>query len=146
MEKEVFFRVKYWETDKMGFVYYANYYIWFEVGRNEYFRDLGLPYVDLEKKGLILPVIKSLCEYKHPANYDNLIKLSTRVTNFTPVRVNFCYNVYREKDGLLLAFGETLHAFVNQEGRPVNLKKTYSELFDTLNNKIRVNESPSNES
>ena len=137
MEKEISLRVKYQETDKMGVVYYANFFIWFEVGRNEYFRELGFPYVELEKEGLFLPVVKSSCEYKSPAYYDDLISLKTSVKNFTPARLTFCYNIYRKPDNMLLAFGETIHAFVNNNAKPVNLKKKSSELYDRLNEKLR---------
>lgn len=146
MEKEVSLRVKYQETDRMGVVYYANYFIWFEVGRNEYLRDLGYSYLELEKEGLRLPVVKSYCEYKRPAYYDDLIILKTSIKDLTPVRISFCYNVYRKTgtDDKFLAFGETTHAFVNfvnNEGKPVNLKKNYENLFNVLNSKISCKDS-----
>ncbi len=136
MEKDIFFRVKYAETDKMGVVYYANYYIWFEIGRNELFRELGFPYVELEKKGLLLPVVKSSCEYKKPAEYDDLIMLRTRIENFTPVRITFCYNVYKDDHDELLATGETVHAFVSENKKPVNLKKKHNDLYSILGQQL----------
>lgn len=132
-EKEVEIRVRYQETDKMGVVYYANYLVWFEVGRNEYFRNLDFPYAELEKNGIHLPVVKAFCEYKRPAYYDELILLKTSIKNYSPVKISFCYNVYRKSNFKLLVTGETEHAFVDQAGKAVNLKKKNSSLFEALN-------------
>lgn len=131
-ELETSIRVRYQETDRMGVVYYANYLTWFEIGRTEYFRELGFPYSSLEKEGIFLPVVKSYCEYKSPAYYDDLIKLKTSVKKFTPVKLIFWYNVYRKSPRKLLATGETVHAFVDEEGKPVNMKKKKNALFDGL--------------
>ncbi len=72
-------RVSYAETDQMGVVYYANYFIWFERGRTELLRNMGLPYKDLEKKNLLLPVVQASCSYKASAYYDNIIIVKTKI-------------------------------------------------------------------
>ncbi len=112
-------RVTYAETDKMGFAYYANYLVWFEIGRTELIRASGLAYKELEEMGLYLPVIEASCSYKKPAKYDDLITISTKVAEFEGIRLGFSYEIIR--DGQVLAEGRTLHAFMDKDGRPKKL-------------------------
>ncbi len=129
-------RVRYQETDKMGVVYYANYFVWFELGRTEYFRSLGMSYSEFEKNDLYLPVVEAFCQYKASARYDDLINICTRVSSFQEIRITFDYDIIRESSGEVLAAGHTEHAFVNGKGRPVVLKKQnpflWRRLMDTL--------------
>ncbi len=122
---EVNLRVRYQETDQMGVVYHANYLVWMEVGRSEYMRKLGMPYTTFEKNNIYLPVIKAYCEYKSPAFYDNIIRVVTRVASLKELKITFNYTIFREeeKKQILLASGETEHAFVNNLGKPQILKK-----------------------
>lgn len=120
---ETFIRVRYEETDQMGVVYYAKYFVWFEVGRAEFFRSMGMPYSDFEKNDILLPVTQAYAEYKTPARYDDRVRISTRISSLTDVRLAFQYELFREEDNKLLALGGTEHAFVNSGGRPVVLKK-----------------------
>ncbi len=127
------FRVRYCETDKMGIVYHGNYYPWFEIGRTEYLRDLGLTYKAMEEQGILLPLIENHCKYRIPAVYDDEIFVRTTVKELTVARVVFSYQLYKlEEDGVLLAEGETAHAFTNTSNRPVNIRKLAPELFDKL--------------
>ncbi|MGI6601449.1 MAG: acyl-CoA thioesterase [Dethiobacteria bacterium] len=123
-------RVRYKDTDAMGIVYYANYLVWFEVGRTEWIRSLGLSYRDLEKGGLFLPVIKASCDYKAPAHYDDELTVITWLESIRPVRLTFSYEIRRA--GQLIAHGSTEHAFVNEEGRPVVLRKKNPFLWRKL--------------
>ena len=109
-------RVTYAETDKMGFVYYANYLIYFEIGRTELIRSLGRPYSDLEGEGFYLPVIEASCRYLRPAKYDDLLTIRTEITEFKGARLGFRYNILRDNDKL--AEGSTLHAFMDAHGKP----------------------------
>ncbi|NLM46845.1 MAG: acyl-CoA thioesterase [Firmicutes bacterium] len=120
---ETLLRVRYAETDQMGVVYHANYLNWMEVGRTEFFRQLGMPYSEIEKNELFLPVTKVYCHYKAPARYDDLIRISTTISSLQDVRLIFKYEIYRANTNELLASGETEHAFVNSKGKPVVLKK-----------------------
>ena len=112
-------RVTYAETDKMGFVYYANYLVWFEIGRTELIRASGLAYKELEEMGINLPVIEASCRYKKPVKYDDLITIRTAVSEFEGIRLGFSYEITR--DGQVLAEGRTLHAFMDSGGRPKKL-------------------------
>ncbi|HEV3141626.1 MAG TPA: thioesterase family protein, partial [Vicinamibacterales bacterium] len=114
-------RVRYAETDQMGVVYYANYYVWFEVGRTDLLRSAGGSYRDMEKDGLQLPVIESHCEYRQPAKYDDELEVRTIGSIVSPVRVKFSYELVRAADNVTLAVGHTVHAALDEGGRPRRL-------------------------
>lgn len=108
-------RVRYVETDQMGIVYNSNYLIWFEVGRTELFRQLGLPYRLFEEQGLGLAVIEATCRYRKPARYDEELIITTVAEEMSARKVVFSYKIHKED--LLLAEGSTVHYFINKEGR-----------------------------
>lgn len=114
-------RVRYAETDRMGVVYYANYLVWFEVGRTEWLREMGWSYRDMERDGISLPVIEAHCDYRQPARYDDEIEIHTRATLLTPVRIRFDYEIRRPGDDAPLAEGYTVHAALDAMGRPCRL-------------------------
>ena len=122
-------RVRYAETDKMGVVYYANYLVWFEVARTDWLRETGWTYRSMEQDGLGLPVIEAHCEYKASARYDDEIQVKTTARLVSPVRLAFDYTVWRAADNLLIASGHTVHACVDQSGRPARLPARVKELF-----------------
>ena len=122
-------RVRYAETDTMGVAYYANYFVWFEVGRCELLRALGHTYRDLEDRGFLLPVIEAHCEYRDSARYDDALEIATSGSLISPVRVEFQYDIARATDGALLAAGRTVHASVDTTGRPRRLPPEIQEVF-----------------
>ncbi|TLM99869.1 acyl-CoA thioesterase [bacterium] len=125
------FRVRYQETDQMGFVYYGNYFTWFEVGRTELFRAAGLPYTMMEEQGIYLPVTHAECNYKSSCKYDDLVTVVTGIEKITPVRIQFYYRVLAGDDRVL-ASGSTTHAFIDSSGRPVNLAKKAPVLWSKI--------------
>jgi acyl-CoA thioester hydrolase len=122
-------RVRYADTDRMGVVYYANYLVWFEVGRTEWLRQAGFTYREVEESGIILPVIEVRCEYRQPARYDDEIDIRTRGVLLSGVRVQFDYEVVRRGTGAVAAVGRTVHASVDPTGRPARLPARMRELF-----------------
>ena len=114
-------RVRYAETDKMGVVYYANYFVWFEVGRTDLLRESGWNYRDMEAEGFGLPVIEAHCVYRESARYDDEIEVRTTGEMLSPVRVRFSYEVVRAADAATLATGTTVHAALDRQGRPCRL-------------------------
>ena len=114
-------RVRYAETDQMGIVYHSNYLIWFEVGRSELFRELGLPYTKFEEQGLGLAVVEASCRYRKPTHYDDELVIVTEIVKMSSRSVIFSYLVYREET--LLAEGKTVHVFINKEGRPTDVHR-----------------------
>ena len=121
-ERQTRVRVRYADTDRMGVAYYANYLVWFEVARTEWFRQTGTSYREVEGEGISLPVIEAHCAYRRAARYDDELEIRTRATLLTPARVRFDYQVVRaDADQALLAEGHTVHAAVNGHGRPGRL-------------------------
>jgi acyl-CoA thioester hydrolase len=119
-------RVRYAESDQMGFSYYANYVIWFEVGRTEWMRAKGCTYRSLEDEGYLLPVTEAYCRYQTPARYDDLVYVITRVAKLSRVQIRFEYRLVRD-DGTPLATGHTEHCFLSKEGRPLRAPEVIRE-------------------
>jgi len=122
-------RVRYAETDKMGVVYYANYFVWFEVGRTDLLRETGWNYREMEIDGFALPVIEAHCAYRESAKYDDEIEVRTSGAMLSPVRVQFTYEVVRIADAATLATGTTVHATLDRNGRPCRLPPRVRTLF-----------------
>jgi acyl-CoA thioester hydrolase len=112
---EITIRVRYAETDRMGFLHHANYLVYFEQGRTELLRARGHSYRDLEDQGFLLVLTRVEVRYRSPARYDDELTLRTTVTRTTPVRIEHSYEVLR--DGTLLAEGSTTLACVDRTGK-----------------------------
>ena len=111
-------RVRYGETDQMGYMYYGNYAEFFEVGRVEMLRSLGLTYASMEASGIMMPVLELKCKYLKPARYDEEISVKVIMAKMPGVKIHFAYELYNEA-GVLIHMGETLLVFVNMaNGRP----------------------------
>lgn len=113
----------------MGVVYYANYFVWFEVGRTDLLRAAGWSYREMEVEGIALPVIDARCEYRRPAKYDDELDILTSGVLRSPVRVEFAYEVIRPADAALIATGRTTHASLDRSGRPHRLPQRVRGLF-----------------
>ena len=123
-------RVRYGDTDQMGVAYYANYLRWFEIGRAEMLRDLGMSYQRVEAElGVMLPVLEAHCRYLKPARYDDRVVIETGLAELRRASVRFAYRVLRE-DGDLLATGGTEHCFLTREGRPTRAPAELLELME----------------
>ncbi len=112
------YRVLYADTDQMGITYYANYLKWFEAARTEYFRTLGSPYTECEKKGVFLPVAEAHANYLAPSTYDDDITVRTSVAEIGNSILRFEYQVMNTKTQVLLATGYTMHVFVTKAMKP----------------------------
>lgn len=119
-------RVRYAETDRMGVVYHANYFVWFEIGRTEWLRATGWSYREMEQDGTSLPVIEAHCAFRQPARYDDELDIRARASRLTPVRVRFDYEVVRDGHDLI-ATGYTIHAAIDGRGRPCRLPARVAE-------------------
>ena len=122
-------RVRYAETDKMGVVYYANYFVWFEVARAELLRSLGWSYREMEGAGVALPVIEAHCAYHKSARYDDELDVKAEGRMLSPVRMEFQYQVVRKEDQTITAAGKTVHAAIDPAGRPCRLPARVREVF-----------------
>lgn len=128
-ESQTQIRVRYAETDQMGYVYYGNYAAYYEVGRVESLRSLGLSYKELEEQGVMMPVLENKSKYIAPARYDELLTIKTAIREEPQVRIQFHYEIYNESDKLIHT-GETMLVFVNMEtGRPCQIPDLMSKLL-----------------
>jgi len=123
-------RVRYAETDQMGIVYYANFLVWFEIGRTDFCRQHGFAYREMEQQdGLYIIVAEARCRYKAPARYDDEILVQTCLRGARKRVLVFGYEVNRQADGQMLAEGETVHVITDRDGRPRALPDKYREMF-----------------
>ena len=122
-------RVRYADTDQMAVVYYANYFVWFEVARTDLLRTLGWTYREMEEAGVHLPVIEAQCEYRRPARYDDEIEVRTEGRLCSAVRMEFTYDVIVKSSGIVAASGRTVHAALGRDGRPCRLPDRVREAF-----------------
>ena len=124
------YRVRYGDTDKMGISYYANYFVWFEAARTEYFRALGLPYTECEKQGIYLPAVDAQARYLGPSTYDDLLTIRTSVSQIRISSLRFEYQVLKPGSAKPIAQGMTVHVFVDREMRPVRAPQSVTKLVE----------------
>ncbi len=126
-------RVRYAETDQMGVVYHANYLVWFEVGRVELIRQMGLDYKSMEvEDGCMIAVVEATARYKAPARYDEELIVRTRVSGFRGALLKFGYEVVRVEDGAVLCTGETVHVVVGRDMKRRPMPERYARSFRGL--------------
>jgi len=123
-------RVRYAETDQMGVVYHSNYLIWFEVGRVELIRSMGLDYKQMEEEeGCGIAVVDVHVRYRAPARYDDELVVETRLLAARGAIIRFGYRILRVEDGLLLCEGETVHVVVGKNMKKQSLPAKYADRF-----------------
>jgi len=123
-------RVRYAETDQMGVVYHANYLVWFEVGRVEFIRQLGMDYKSMEQEeGALIAVVEATARYKAPARYDEELIVRTSLAGVRGPIVRFRYAIVRAEDGTVLCEGETTHIVVGRDMKRREMPARYAERF-----------------
>ncbi|MCE2997502.1 MAG: acyl-CoA thioesterase [Cyclobacteriaceae bacterium] len=126
---ETFVRVRYGETDQMGYVYYGNYAMYYEVGRVESLRQLGLTYKELEDMGVMMPVLENKSKFHQAALYDDHLKIVTTIREKPGVRIAFYYTIFND-NGTLIHEGETHLAFVDKKtGRPCRPPNVFMDVL-----------------
>lgn len=122
--------VRYAETDQMGVTHHAVYPIWFEMARTDYIKNAAISYADMEKAGVMLPVTGITCRYYRPAHYDDLLRITVKITRFSYARIEFAYTVSRKGEAEILCEGTSSHGFVDSRTfSPINLKKALPEVY-----------------
>jgi len=116
---EINVRVRYQETDQMGIVYYSNYFVYFEMGRIEFLRDMGISYAEIEKENVFLAVTDAHCKYKSPAMFDDLLVVKTCLSKMKLARIEFSYEIRRVNEDTLIAEGSTLLACLGINKKPM---------------------------
>ena len=124
------YRVIYGDTDQMGVVYYANYLRWFERGRSEFLRQIGLPYANIEAAGFHFPVAEVTCRYAQSARYDDVVEIATALAELSRVYLLFEYKIFRQAGRVLLATGSTKHACIDREGQVKRIPKIFLDAVE----------------
>lgn len=115
-ENEIFIRIRYGETDQMGVVHHGNYALYLEMGRTEWLRTFGISYSQMEREGVMLPVISMALNYKKSAYYDDVVKVKTQLKKTPSVKIEFEYEITNEADEILVQ-ANTVLAFINMKTR-----------------------------
>lgn len=124
-------RVTYADTDQMAVVYYANYFVWLEIGRTEFLRSLGIDYRKIEnEKKLSLPVIEAYCKYKAPAKYDDIVLIKAKISQMKSSFLRFDYSLFNKQSGELLAEAYTTHVFIDKDRKPVRMPQEIQSILE----------------
>jgi len=132
LKHEIKIRVRYGETDQMKYVYYGNYAQYFEMGRVEWLRNLGVTYKNMEEKGIMLPVTNLNINYLKPAKYDDLLTIKTTLIKKPTAKIEFEFEIYNETNELLTK-GYTALVFIDiQKNRPTRAPHYIMDKVNTL--------------
>ena len=123
-------KIQYYETDGMRIVHHSNYIRWMEEARSAYMDALGYGYAQMESEGVSIPVIGISCQYKSMMRFGQTCRIELRITAVSQVRMSVAYEFYNAEDGTLCCTGSSDHCFVNQDGKPVSLKRRLPHAFD----------------
>lgn len=124
--------VRYAETDRMGIVHHSNYPIWFEAGRMDFFQKIGASYTGIEGQGILLPLIRLQCSFKQAIRFGEKIIVRTGLTKISAVKTEFSYEIYQAGDDKLLSSGITVHAWTDQNLKPVVPAKILPKVYELL--------------
>ncbi|WP_028782894.1 acyl-CoA thioesterase [Thalassobacillus devorans] len=120
-------RVRYQETDQMGVVYHANYLVWFELGRTDFIEALGFKYHQIEKQGVVSPVVDANIQFKKPIRYGESAYVETWLEEYDGLRITYGYKIFNEQQDLAVA-GTTKHVIVKEGSfRPVSIRRSFPE-------------------
>lgn len=122
----------YYETDKMGVVHHSNFIRWMEEARVDFLNQLGIPFTGLELDGIFSPVVSVKCHYKHPVKFEDKVKITVKVKEFSGVKLTVSYEMYNETSALLACTGESEHCFISREGKILNIKRVSRKYADPL--------------
>lgn len=125
-------KVQYYETDQMKVVHHSNYIRWFEEARIDYMESLGMPYEDMEASGIISPVISVEAEYLRMVRFGDTVSIEAKIKEYNGIKLVISYEVTDESTGMVHCRGTSKHCFLNENGRPISLKREflpYHEMF-----------------
>ena len=137
MQIETRLIARYSETDQMGIIHHSNYAVWFEAGRIEFLKKVGISNIDIEAKGVLLPLYEMSCKFKSPARSEDEIMVITSLKQISRVRLCFSYQVINAINRKLLANGETMHAWTDRALKPVNAEKAVPDIYFMLSREVR---------
>ena len=129
-------KVQYYETDMMGVVHHANYVHWMEEARIDLMDQLGFPYAEMERNGVLSPVKSLSCEYRNPCSFGDEIRVSVRVDSFNGVVMTIVYEMRNQRDEVVCT-ARSEHVFLNREGRFVRMKRDMPEFYAAIEESMR---------
>lgn len=132
-ESKTYLTVRYAETDMMGIVHHSRYYPWFEMARTDFIKKSGITYTEMENMGILLPLTETGAKYIYGLKYEDEVLVTCKLVKLTVARCEFSYEVYKLPEMKLMSTGKTAHGFVNREFAPINLRKSYTDLWNKLN-------------
>lgn len=123
-------KVQYYETDAMGIVHHSNYIRWFEEARLDYLEQIGLPYDEIERRKILIPVLGAACQYRQAVRFGESVWIDTEITGFNGLKFSIAYKIYNMERTILHAEGTTEHCFLDAYFRPIRLKKEAIDIYD----------------
>lgn len=133
MEKNRYYHtVQYYETDQMKVVHHSNYIRWFEEARTDYLNQKEVPYAEIEKMGIIIPVVDVSCKYIKMTRFGETVEIVTKITKFNGVIMECAYEVYGQENQELKVTGTSSHCFLDKNYKVISLKKKYPDIYEKL--------------
>lgn len=126
--------VRYAETDQMGIVHHCVYPVWYEVARTDFIKKMGMSYTEMERKGVMMPVVEVRSKYISPAYYEDELTVQVKIKHFNPAKIEFEYNIYRDLNSDAINTGFTVHALTDTSIKLINLKKKFPEIYNMIKN------------
>lgn len=123
-------KVQYYETDQMKVVHHSNYIRWFEEARTDYLEQTGMPYHEMERKGILCPVLEASARYLRMLKFGDTARIELFIKEYNGIKLVISYEVSNKKTGMIHCKGETAHCFLTELGKPVSLKKSYPEYHE----------------
>lgn len=129
-------KINYYETDQMCIVHHSNYIRYFEEARVDFMSQIGYSVAELEKQGVIIPVVDVYAKYHKSVRFGDEIKIDMKIIGFTGVRMEFEYKITFADSGELATTGHSSHCFLNEERKPISIKKTHPKIFELMKSLI----------
>lgn len=130
-------KVQYYETDQMGIVHHSNYIRWFEEARSYVLEEAGFGYKEMEEYGILSPVLTVKAEYRSMTRYADVVLIHTRVVSYNGIKLVLSYEIVDKNSKKLRCIGESSHCFLDREGSPVSLKRSYPEIHKLFEEKLK---------
>ena len=128
----------YYETDQMGIIHHSNYVRWFEEARMNFMEEIGFPYAKVEELGIIVPVLGVNCQFRTMVKFGDMVDIYTKITKFTGLKMNIEYRIVDHATGVIRCTGESSHAFLDKEYKPIRMKRDYPDLYEMFMNYVAV--------
>lgn len=131
-------KTQYYETDQMRIIHHANYIKWFEEARTDFMEQMGLSYATMEDMGIIIPVLAVSSEYKAMVRYGDTVRIHLNMDSYNGVKLELSYRIEDAESGELRTLGSTRHCFLNSDGRPISLKRTFPKVHDAFSTYLQL--------